>query len=51
LRCDWPVIATENDEVLFVPGLRPSNFFSRVKRDEDNWVLIEQKVKIAKSGL
>ncbi|KOF09080.1 tRNA(Ile)-lysidine synthetase [Planococcus glaciei] len=51
LRGDWPVIATENDDVLFVPGLRPSNFFSRVKRDEDNWVLIEQKVKIAKSGL
>ena len=51
LRGDWPVIATENDDVVFVPGLRPSNFFSRVKRDEDNWVLIEQKVKIAKSGL
>jgi tRNA(Ile)-lysidine synthase len=51
MRGDWPVIATEDDEVLFVPGLRSSNFFSRVKRDEDNWVLIEQKVKIAKSGL
>ncbi|MDN7247559.1 tRNA lysidine(34) synthetase TilS [Planococcus shenhongbingii] len=44
LRKDWPVIAAENDEVLFLPGLRPSNFFSRIKRDEDNWVLIEQKV-------
>ena len=50
-REQWPVIAAEKGEVLLVPGLRYSRFFSRVPRQEDNWVLIEQNVKIAKSGL
>ena len=51
LRENWPVIANGSDEILLVPGLRPSHLVSRVKRIGDNWVLIEQQVKTAKSGL
>lgn len=50
-RENWPVIAAAEGEVLLVPGLRHSCFFSRVLRPEDDWALIEQNVKIAKSGL
>ncbi|UJF26984.1 tRNA lysidine(34) synthetase TilS [Planococcus sp. 107-1] len=50
-RENWPVIAAAEGDVLLVPGLRHSCFFSRKKRPEDDWVLIEQYVKIAKSGL
>ncbi|MGI2329737.1 tRNA lysidine(34) synthetase TilS [Planococcus sp. YIM B11945] len=44
VRESWPVIATASDEILLVPGLRPSKFVSRSKRAEDNWVLIEQQI-------
>ncbi|CEG21121.1 tRNA(Ile)-lysidine synthase [Planococcus massiliensis] len=50
-RENWPVIAAPEGEVLLVPGLRHSCFFSRNQRPKDDWVLIEQHVKIAKSGL
>lgn len=50
-RDSWPLIATATDKILLVPGVRPSKFVSREKRIEDNWVLIEQQVKAAKSGL
>ncbi|WP_416143820.1 tRNA lysidine(34) synthetase TilS [Planococcus koreensis] len=40
-RENWPVIATEKDEVLLIPGLRPSSLFSREPRAGDDWVLIE----------
>lgn len=43
-RDDWPVIAAETDEVVLIPGLRPSSFFSRRKRAEDDWILLEQRV-------
>lgn len=43
-RAGWPVIAAETDEVLLIPGLRPSSFFSRQKRAEDDWVLMEQRI-------
>lgn len=42
MRESWPVITTDKNELLLVPGLRPSAMISRHKRDEDNWVLIEQ---------
>ncbi|PSL27136.1 tRNA(Ile)-lysidine synthase/bifunctional protein TilS/HprT [Planomicrobium soli] len=50
-RDKWPVIETTCGEILLVPGIRPSKFISRTERIEDNWVLIEQQVKAAKSGL
>ncbi|TWT06230.1 tRNA lysidine(34) synthetase TilS [Planomicrobium sp. CPCC 101079] len=50
-RDSWPVIATASGEILLVPGIRPSKLVSRTERIEDNWVLIEQQVKAAKSGL
>lgn len=43
-RAGWPVIAADTDEVLLIPGLRPSSFFSRQKRAEDDWVLMEQRI-------
>lgn len=42
MRESWPVITTDKNELLVVPGLRPSASVSRQKRDGDNWVLIEQ---------
>ncbi|MCH4828110.1 MAG: tRNA lysidine(34) synthetase TilS [Planococcus sp. (in: firmicutes)] len=42
MRESWPVITTDKNELLLVPGLRPSALVSRQKRDGDNWVLIEQ---------
>ncbi|MDQ0430884.1 tRNA(Ile)-lysidine synthetase-like protein [Planomicrobium stackebrandtii] len=42
MRESWPVITTDKNELLLVPGLRPSAMVSRHKRDGDNWVLIEQ---------
>ena len=42
MRESWPVITTDKNELLLVPGLRPSAMVSRQKRDKDNWVLIEQ---------
>ncbi|ANU09307.1 tRNA lysidine(34) synthetase TilS [Planococcus antarcticus DSM 14505] len=42
MRERWPVITTGKNELLLVPGLRPSAMVSRQKRDRDNWVLIEQ---------
>ncbi|TWT28631.1 tRNA lysidine(34) synthetase TilS [Planomicrobium sp. CPCC 101110] len=50
-RDGWPVIASTSGEILLVPGIRPSKLVSRTERIEDNWVLIEQQVKAAKSGL
>ncbi|RNF38345.1 tRNA lysidine(34) synthetase TilS [Planococcus salinus] len=50
-RESWPVIATETDEILLIPGIRPSAFINRVQQDGDNWVLVERNDKIAKSGL
>lgn len=44
MRESWPVITTDKNELLLVPGLRPSAMVSRQKRDGDNWVLIEQYV-------
>ncbi|WP_298834232.1 tRNA lysidine(34) synthetase TilS [uncultured Planococcus sp.] len=44
MRESWPVITTDKNELLLVPGLRPSAKVSRQKRDGDNWVLIEQYV-------
>ncbi|HSP21571.1 MAG TPA: tRNA lysidine(34) synthetase TilS [Planococcus sp. (in: firmicutes)] len=41
-RENWPVIATEKDDVLLIPGLRPSSLVSREPRAGDDWVLIEQ---------
>ncbi len=49
-RENWPVIATEKDEVLLIPGLRPSSFFSREPRAGDDWVLIEQHEKTPKAN-
>lgn len=43
LRQGWPVITDANDEILLVPGLRPSLHISVIPRPEDNWVLMEQK--------
>ena len=42
MRESWPVITTDKNELLLVPGLRSSARVSRKKRDGDNWVLIEQ---------
>ncbi|WP_251047649.1 tRNA lysidine(34) synthetase TilS [Planococcus sp. ISL-110] len=42
MRESWPVITTDKNELLLVPGLRPSARVSLQKRDGDNWVLIEQ---------
>lgn len=42
MRESWPVITTDKNELLLVPGLRPSVFVSKQKREGDNWVLIEQ---------
>lgn len=42
MRESWPVITTDKNELLLVPGIRPSANVSRQKRDGDNWVLIEQ---------
>ncbi|MDN7243828.1 tRNA lysidine(34) synthetase TilS [Planococcus sp. N028] len=50
-RGNWPIIATASDEILLVPGIRHSKYVSQTERVEDNWVLIEQQVKVAKSGL
>lgn len=41
-RESWPVITTDENELLLVPGIRASALVSRQKRDGDNWVLIEQ---------
>lgn len=49
-RENWPVIATEKDEVLLIPGLRPSSFFSREPRAGDDWVLIERQEKTPKAN-
>lgn len=43
IRAGWPVIADSNDEILLVPGLRPSRNISAIQRPEDNWVLMEKK--------
>ncbi|WP_422121810.1 tRNA lysidine(34) synthetase TilS [Planococcus sp. X10-3] len=43
LRSGWPVITDGNDEILLVPGLRPSRHISAIPRPEDKWVLMEQK--------
>lgn len=48
-RENWPVIATEKDEVLLIPGLRPSSLFSREPRAGDDWVLIEHHEKTQKA--
>lgn len=50
-RENWPVIAVDSGEILLIPGVRPSRLISPIRREEDNWVLIEQQVKQAKSGL
>ncbi len=42
MRESWPVITIDKNELLLVPGLRPSALVSQQKRDGDNWVLIEQ---------
>ena len=42
MRESWPVITTDTNELLLVPGIRPSAMVSRKRRDGDNWVLIEQ---------
>ncbi|ANU26852.1 tRNA lysidine(34) synthetase TilS [Planococcus versutus] len=42
MRESWPVITTDKNELLLVPGLRPSALVSQQKRDRDNWVLVEQ---------
>lgn len=43
-RESWPVITTDENELLLVPGIRASALVSRQKRDGDNWVLIEQNL-------
>lgn len=50
-RENWPVIALGSGEILLIPGVRPSRLINPIRRDEDNWVLIEQQVEQAKSGL
>jgi tRNA(Ile)-lysidine synthetase-like protein len=42
MRESWPVIATDKNELLLVPGIRPSAKVSQQRCDGDNWVLIEQ---------
>lgn len=42
MRESWPVITTDKNELLLLPGLRPSSVISQHKRNGDNWVLIEQ---------
>ena len=42
MREGWPIIATETDEILLVPGIRASALVSRVQREGDNWVLVEK---------
>lgn len=42
MRESWPVITTDKNELLLVPGLRPSARVSQQRRGGDNWVLIEQ---------
>lgn len=51
LRKGWPVITDSNGEVLLVPGLRPSLHISRFPRQQDNWVLMEQKCEDRESEL
>lgn len=40
LREDWPVIVTNDHEVLAVPGLRVSSYFSNSKRLKDDTIFI-----------
>ena len=42
MRESWPVITTDKNELLLVPGIRPSAKVSQQRCDGDNWVLIEQ---------
>src|SRR5690606_27014592 len=39
-RKGWPVITDSNDEILLMPGLRPSRHISAIQRPEDIWVLM-----------
>ena len=40
LREDWPIIVTNDDEVIAVPGLRVSSYFSNSKRLTDDIIFI-----------